>query len=102
MTGGYFLFLLALCVGLYALMVLPHRWARRTRAMEKASQEQRNARHKTLRGENDDLQVRLLEYRREVEAQIDSKIHLLRGLLSEVEERTAELRELLDKPDEVS
>ena len=53
-----------------------------------------------VRGANDDLQVKLLEYRREVEAHIESKIHLLRGLISEAEERIAELRELLENRDD--
>ncbi|MBI4613302.1 MAG: hypothetical protein HY720_06795 [Planctomycetes bacterium] len=44
----------------------------------------------------EELEVRMLETSREIDARTENKIALLRGLTEEVEERTLELRALLD------
>ncbi len=45
----------------------------------------------------DDIELRLLEFHREVDAKAQNKIVMLHGLLDEVERKSAELRELLAK-----
>lgn len=94
MTSSDWMILAATMFVAYYLLIVRRRRVR----VEPSPVEQLKA-SREARNSVDDVELRLLEFHREVEARTRNKIDMLQVLLDEVERKSAELRELLAKAD---
>lgn len=98
--GTWALIAFVLLLAFYFLILLPRRIrGREGSSAPVRSQDEREAGvplAQRLLARAEELEVRMLEASREIDARTENKIALLRGLSVEVEERILELRALLD------